>query len=482
MMPSDSLLDALHGLVGQRGLLLGDDARPYCTDWRSLYHGHTPAVVRPGDTAELASVMQLCAARNVPVVPQGGNTGLVGGAVPSEAGDTLVISLQRMNRVRAVDPLDLTLTVEAGITLKAAQDAAAAADCLLPLSISSEGSATIGGVLSTNAGGNTTLRHGNARSQVLGLEVVLADGQVWNGLRRLRKDNTGYCLRQLFVGAEGTLGLITAAVLQLQPAIVESESAFCAVPDPASALELLRRVRRQDPAALTAFEYMSGVGVDLVLRHIQGARLPLPVRAAHYVLLELTTSRHKAGLREQLETVLGRAMEDGVVLDAALADTGAQRDALWSLREEHAEAQKRAGASVKNDISVPISAIPDFLARVGAAIVALDPAIRPAPFGHFGDGNIHYNLIQPEGGDGEAFLARADEMATVVNAVARALDGSFSAEHGVGRLKAGLMTQWRGGPELDTMRRIKEALDPAGLLSPGTLFHVPMPQVGLTVT
>jgi len=467
----DTLLAGLRAIVGSAGLLTDPaDTAAYAEDWRRLYQGRTPAVVRPADAAALAAVMQLCAGRGVAVVPQGGNTSMVAGATPDADGSQIVICTARMNRVRAIDTVDLTMTIEAGVTLKAAQLAAEEAGCLLPLSISSEGSAQIGGVLATNAGGNNTLRYGNARDLVLGLEVVLPDGQVWNGLRSLRKDNTGYCLRQLFVGSEGTLGIITAAVLKLAPRPREYAVALCAVPSPEAALDLLGRFQSHDPGQVQAFEYMSGTGMDFVLRHIPGAVLPLAARAAHYCLVELASPRQKAGLREALETVLEAALEAGVVEDAAIAESEAQRAAIWRLREEHSEAQKREGASVKNDVSVPVSRVPELIRRATAACEALIPGVRAVPFGHMGDGNIHFNLEQPEGADGAAFLGRDHEIMDTVNAVVRDLGGSFSAEHGVGRLKPYMMAEWRGGAELDLMRRIKRALDPRGLMNPGKVI------------
>ena len=466
-----ALLDAIRGVVGERGLLVGDtDTAAYTEDWRRLYRGRTPAVIRPANTAELSQVVCLCAGARAPIVPQGGNTSMVGGATPAADGSEFVLSLARMARIRDIDPLDLTMTVEAGVTLKAAQNAAVDAECLLPLSISSEGSAQIGGVLATNAGGNNTVRYGNARDMVLGLEVVLPDGTVWNGLRRLRKDNTGYCLRQLFVGSEGTLGVITAAVLKLVPRPRETCVALCAVASPDAALQLFSRFQSHDPAAVQAFEYMSGLGIEFVLRHIPGAVLPLARNAQHYVLVELATPRPDAGLRAALETVLEHALEDGLVQDAALAETNAQRVAIWRLREEHSEAQKRAGASVKNDVSVPVSKVPEFIRRATVACEALVAGIRAVPFGHMGDGNIHFNLVQPAGADPVWFLAQDHAIMDTVNQVVRALDGSFSAEHGIGRLKPYMMPDWRGGAELETMRRIKAALDPLGIMNPGKLL------------
>jgi FAD/FMN-containing dehydrogenase len=354
--------------------------------------------------------------------------------------------------------------------LKAAQEAAAEAGCLFPLSLGAEGTATIGGVLSTNAGGNTTVRYGNARELMLGLEVVLPDGRVWNGLRRLRKDNTGYALRHLFVGAEGTLGVITAAVLRLFPRPRETEVAFCAVADEDAALALFRRFRDRDEGAVRAFEYMSGTGVEFALRHVEGCTLPLAAPAGHYALVDLASSRPDAGLRALLEAVLEEALAAGEVLDAAIAESEAQRSALWRIREEHPEAQRREGASVKNDVSVPVSKVPEMIRRCSDALRALIPGSRPVPFGHIGDGNIHMNLQQPEGMDPAAFLARSHDIMEAVNAVVRDLGGSFSAEHGVGRLKTDMMEVWRGGAELDLMRRIKAAVDPAGLMNPGKVL------------
>ncbi len=468
---ASSLIDAIGSVVGERGLLTdAADMAGYLEDWRRLFVGRARAVVRPASTREVAEVVTLCAGAGVPVVPQGGNTSMVGGATPDADGRAIILSLARMNRVRQVDPVDLTMTIEAGATLKAAQIAAGDAGCTLPLSISSEGSAQIGGVLSTNAGGNNTVRYGNARDLVLGLEVVLPDGQSWNGLRRLRKDNTGYCLRQLFVGSEGTLGIITAAVLKLAAQPREIAVALCAVPTAEAALELFARFQANDPGDVQAFEYMSGSGMIFVLRHIQGTTLPLAQPAEHYVLVELATPRPDAELRSALERILETALGDGVVEDAAIAESEAQRVAIWKLREEHSEAQKREGASVKNDVSVPVSKVPSFIRDATAACTSLMPGIRPVPFGHIGDGNIHFNLEQPEGADAVWFLSHDHAIMDTVNDVVRRYDGSFSAEHGVGRLKSYMMPDWRGGVELNLMRRIKAALDPHGIMNPGKLL------------
>jgi FAD/FMN-containing dehydrogenase len=465
------LLDAIRAVVDGRGLLTDPaDTAAYTEDWRRLYRGRTPAVIRPATTEELAQVVRLCAEAGAAVVPQGGNTSMVGGATPTDSGEQFVLSTGRLTRIRDIDPLDLTMTIEAGVTLKAAQNAAAEAGCLLPLSISSEGSANIGGVLAVNAGGNNTVRYGNARDLTLGLEVVLADGTVWNGLRRLRKDNTGYCLRQLFVGSEGTLGIITAAVLKLVPRPREVVVAFCAVPGVAAALDLFGRFQSHDPAAISAFELMSGLGTEFVLRHIEGATLPLAAPAPFYTLVELATPRPDAGLRVALEAVLEGALSDGIVIDAAIAESEAQRAAIWRLREEHSEAQKREGASVKNDVSVPVSKVPEFVRRATEACETLMPGIRAVPFGHMGDGNIHFNLEQPVDAEPTWFLAQDHAIMDAVNEVVRAFDGSFSAEHGIGRLKPYMMPDWRGGAELAVMQRIKAALDPLGIMNPGKVL------------
>ncbi|MFT9258557.1 MAG: FAD-binding oxidoreductase [Acetobacter sp.] len=465
------LHDALLALLGPAGFLTdATDTSPFCTDWRALYHGRCAAVLRPATTEECAQAVALCHDHGVPMVPQGGNTSMVGGATPDGSGRSVVVSTTRMRRVIAIEHTDLTMTVEAGVTLKAAQDAAAAEGLLLPLSISSEGSADIGGILSTNAGGNNTVRYGNARELALGLEAVLPDGTVLDLMRRLRKDNTGYALRQLLIGAEGTLGIITRAIIQLQPAPRARETALCAVADAKAALDLFAAFRREDPSAIQAFEFMSGVSMALVNTLVEGASLPLEQPAPAYALVELASPRAGSSLRDLMEDVLGQALESGLVSDAVLAESETQRLDLWKLREEHAEAQKRAGASVKNDVSVPLPAIPTLIAEATKACEALIPGIRVAPFGHIGDGNIHFNLVQPEGANPETFLARDHDIMDAVAAIVRRLDGSFSAEHGVGQLKTYLMPSWRGGAELTTMHRIKNAMDPTNLMNPGKIF------------
>lgn len=469
---TDTVLPAaLASLLGPAGLITDPaDIAPALSDWRGLYRGTALAVLRPASTAEVAECVKICAAAGIAIVPQGGNTSMVGGATPEGNGRSVVLSLARMNRIRDLDPVDMTMTAEAGVVVKTAQDAAAEANCLFPLSFGGEGTAMVGGILSTNAGGNTTVRYGNARELMLGLEVVLPDGQVWNGLRRLRKDNTGYALRHLFVGAEGTLGIITAATLRLFARPRANEVLFCSVRDEDAALAVFRRFREADETAIRAFEYMSGLGVDFAVKHIPGVSLPLAERADHYILVDLASTRADADLQGLAEQVLGAAMEEGEVLDAVIGGSEAKRQAIWRIREEHPEAQRKEGASVKNDVSVPVSKVPELIRRASAACVALIPGTRPVPFGHMGDGNIHMNLEQPVGMDPAEFLARSHDIMDTVNEVVRDLDGSFSAEHGIGRLKTDMMEAWRGGAELDAMKRIKAALDPAGLMNPGKVL------------
>jgi FAD/FMN-containing dehydrogenase len=465
------LPDALATLLGPAGLLTDPaDIAPALSDWRALYRGAALAVLRPANTQQVADCVRICAEAGIAIVPQGGNTSMVGGATPEGNGRSVVLSLARLNRIRDIDPLDMTMTAEAGVVVKTAQDAAADANCLFPLSFGGEGTAMVGGILSTNAGGNTTVRYGNARELMLGLEVVLPDGQVWNGLRRLRKDNTGYALRHLFVGAEGTLGIITAATLRLFARPRVNEALFCSVADEDAALAVFRRFRDVDETAIRAFEYMSGRGVDFAVKHIPGITLPVAERADHYILVDLASTRADADLQGLAEQVLGAAMESGEVIDAVVGGSEARRQAIWRIREEHPEAQRKEGASVKNDVSVPVSRVPELIRRASAACEALIPGIRPVPFGHMGDGNIHMNLEQPVGMDPEAFLARSHDIMDTVNAVVRDLDGSFSAEHGIGRLKTDMMEAWRGGAELATMQRIKAALDPRGLMNPGKVL------------
>ncbi|NDH64543.1 MAG: FAD-binding oxidoreductase, partial [Alphaproteobacteria bacterium] len=401
------------------------------------------------------------------LVPQGGHTGLCGGAIPHQGAGEIVLSLGRLNRVRGVDPQGFIMTLEAGCTLAAAQQAAADADRLFPLSLASEGSAQIGGVLSTNAGGNAVLRYGNARDLVLGLEVVLADGRIWNGLKALRKDNTGYDLKQLFIGSEGTLGIITAAVLKLFPAPRQQETALAAVPGVAEAVALLSLAREASGDRVSSFELIPRIGLDFVVGHMTGNRDPLAAPSPWYVLIDLTTAAAGSDLHDAMETLLERALEAGLVTDATVARSKAQRDDLWKLREDLSESQKYEGGSIKHDISVPIGRIPEFIAAASASVTALVPGCRPVPFGHMGDGNIHFNVSQPVGMDKQVFLNGWAAMSEKVHDIAAMLGGSISAEHGVGQLKVDEIVRYKSPVEIELMHRLKRTLDPQNTLNPG---------------
>lgn len=468
---SDELNARLRTIVGAANVLEAEaDMAPFLSDWRGRYYGRARAVVRPGDTAEVAAVVAACAQAGVAMVPQGGNTGLCGGATPLVDGAAVVISLARMNRIRALDADNDTLTVEAGCTLAAVQEAAQAAGRLFPLSLASEGSCLIGGNLSTNAGGVQVLRYGNTRELVLGLEVVLPDGRVWDGLRGLRKDNTGYDLKQLFIGAEGTLGIVTAAVLKLFPAIRSRATAWVAVPDPRAAVRLLGMLRAVCGERVSAFEIVGRTALGLVLQHIPGARDPLAGAPAWSVLVELSDPDVDAPLDAQLQAVLGEACAQGLAADAAVAASAAQAQALWALREDISEAQRIEGVSIKHDVSVPVSRIPEFLERAGAALAARWPDVRVVAFGHIGDGNLHYNLSKPAADDNAAFIARAAEVNRIVHDLVCELGGSISAEHGLGQLKREEVLRYKPALEMELMRRVKQAFDPAGLMNPGKVL------------
>jgi FAD/FMN-containing dehydrogenase len=468
---SDELNARLRAIVGAANVLDGEtDMAPFLSDWRGRYHGRARAVVRPRDTAEVAAVVAACAQAGVAMVPQGGNTGLCGGATPLADGAAVVISLARLDRVRALDPDNDTLTVEAGCTLAAVQEAAQAAGRLFPLSLASEGSCLIGGNLSTNAGGVQVLRYGNTRDLVLGLEAVLPDGRVWDGLRGLRKDNTGYDLKQLFIGAEGTLGIVTAAVLKLFPAIRTRATAWVAVADPRAAVRLLGLLRAACGDRVSAFEIVGRTALGLVLRHIPGARDPLAGAPAWTVLVELSDPAVDAPLEAQLEAVLGEAVAQGLASDAAVAASVAQARALWALREDISEAQRIEGVSIKHDVSVPVSRIPEFLERAGAALAARWPDIRVVAFGHIGDGNLHYNLSKAVADDNATFIARTAEVNGIVHDLVCELGGSISAEHGLGQLKREEVLRYKPALEMELMRRVKQAFDPAGLMNPGKVL------------
>lgn len=467
-----ALIEVLRGIVGAAHLLdAGEDCSAFEEDWRGRYKGRALCVVRPADTAEVAAVVAACAIANVPMVPQGGNTGLVGGGVPRTTGDEVLISLARLNKVRAIDPANNTLTVEAGCTLSAVQAAAAEQGRLFPLSLASEGSCQIGGNLASNAGGVQVLRYGNARELTLGLEVVLPDGQVWNGLRGLRKDNTGYDLKHLFIGSEGTLGIITAAVLKLFPMPAQRMVAWVAVPDVSAAIDLLGCLRKRVGERLTAFEIVSAVAHELVLQNIAGAQRPLPGLVPWYALIEMADSDSAADLASLLEQALGDALEAGLISDAAIASNEAQALALWALRENISEAQKKDGISIKHDVSVPVSAIPAFLQQADAALYAAFPGVRIVAFGHAGDGNLHYNPSMPQGGQANLdFIARSAEVNRIVHDIVASLNGSISAEHGLGQLKREEILRYKSSVEMAMMRRIKATFDPCGLMNPGKVL------------
>lgn len=465
------LIAALQLIVGDKHVLTSEfDRAPFELDWRGRYKGQALCVVGPGDTAEVAAVVRACAQHGVAMVPQGGNTGLVGGGVPLEGGNEVVITLSRLNRVRAIDPANNTLTVEAGCTLAAVQAAAAEHDRLFPLSLAAEGSCQIGGNLASNAGGVQVLRYGNTRDLTLGLEVVLPDGQIWDGLRGLRKDNTGYDLKHLFIGAEGTLGIITAAVLKLFPMPRTRAVAWVALASAAEVINLLGNVRAACGERLTAFEIVGRPALELVLQHIARSVDPLRERAACYALIELSDPAADADLQTSLQGVLATEMEAGRIHDAVLAASDAQAQALWSLRENISEAQRLEGISIKHDIAVPISRIPDFLARTDAALCEAFPDVRIVAFGHAGDGNLHYNLSKPAATDNAAFIAQTVAVNRIVHDIVHELGGSISAEHGLGQLKRDEITRYKSPVEMALMRSIKQALDPQGLMNPGKLL------------
>jgi len=467
----NDLIRALTEVVGAPYLLADADAMaPYLTDWRGRYRGTALAVLRPANTGEVAAVVRLCADAGVAMVPQGGNTGLCGGATPLQAGRSVVISLSRLNHVRTVDAGNNTLVVEAGCTLAAVQAAAAEAERLFPLSLASEGSCEIGGNLSTNAGGVHVLRYGNMRELVLGLEVVLPDGRVWDGLRALRKDNTGYDLKQLFIGAEGTLGIITAAVLKLFPRPRVRATGWVAVADPQAAVTLLGRLRDVCGDRVSAFEIIGRSALSLVLKHLPGARAPLADDPEWAVLVELADTAEDAGLDALLERELGAALETGLAVDAALAANLSQAQALWALRENISEAQRIEGVSIKHDISVPVSRIPEFLARAGTLLRARWPEVRIVAFGHIGDGNLHYNLSRPDAQDNARFIATTSEVNRLVHDLVCELGGSISAEHGLGQLKREEVIRYKSALELELMRAVKTSLDPRGLMNPGKVI------------
>jgi FAD/FMN-containing dehydrogenase len=472
---NNTIIEELKGIVGAAGWLSNTrDLEPYLTEWRGLYTGKTPLALFPASTEEVAAIARVCSQHGIAIVPQGGNTGLAGGAIPGLSGrDEILVGLRRMNRVRDLDADNFTMTVDAGCILAALQEHAQDHGLCFPLSMASEGSCQIGGNISTNAGGTNVLRYGNTRELVLGLEAVLPDGSVYEGLSGLRKDNTGYDLKQLFIGAEGTLGIVTAATVKLFPAPRSNSTALLAVADPAAAVQLFRAARTHVGDDMVAFELMPRIALDMVFEHIPGTRDPMDSSHAWYVLMELASARAQEVSDETLTDFLGACFDDALVQDGIVASSEAQRQELWHIRHAISEAQKEAGGSIKHDISVPVSRMPEFLRDADPLMEKLLPGCRPVPFGHLGDGNLHYNVSQPEGMDKQAFVDMWQDFNEVVHGLAVAKGGSFSAEHGIGYLKAGELERLSNSVDLRLMRlmrAVKAALDPGGLMNPGKLL------------
>jgi len=466
----EDAIASLARIVGARNVLTDPaDFAGAMEEPRGLFHGKARALVRPASTAEVSALLSFCHRERLAVVPQGGNTGLVGGQTPDESGAQIILSLQRLDKVREIDVVTDTMIVEAGVTLARAQAAAEGAGRLFPLSLASEGSCTIGGNLSTNAGGIAVIAYGNARDLAIGLEIVLADGRVLNGLGKLRKDNTGYDLKNLFIGAEGTLGIITAAALKLFAPPRSRATAFVGLTDPRQALRLLELARVHAGAAIVSFELMPRIALDLLTGNFPDLRDPLGARHASYVLIELA-SQAEAGLDAVMQALLQAALEQGIIEDASIAASLQQRTDFWRLRETLPEAQKFAGGSIKHDVSVPVGATADFIDAAGAAVLAFMPGARVVAFGHLGDGNIHFNVSQPVGWNKAAFLGQWTAMNEVVHAVVARFYGSISAEHGIGRLKRDLLARTKDPVALETMRAIKATLDPRGILNPGKVL------------
>jgi len=457
--------------VGPKGWTDAPDAlEPWLVDSRGTYRGACALMVMPASTEEVASVVAICSEYGIPIVPQGGNTGRCGGSTPDADGRSILLNLVRMNRIRDVDATDFTMTVEAGCILQTIQTAAEEVDRLFPLSLGAEGSCQIGGNLATNAGGINVLRYGNARELVLGLEVVLPSGEVWQGLRRLRKDNTGYDLKDLFIGSEGTLGIITAAVLRLFPRPKDVATALVALDSTKQAITLLGQAREASGDALTSFEIMARITLETAERHIERATVPLSVPYEWAVLIEFGDTRPEGGATARMESFLEAALEDGLVTDAVIAQSEQQRKDLWFLREAILDGQAFEGEAIKGDISVAVSRIPEFVQRAAVMLEQAMPGIRPFPFGHVGDGNLHYNLSQPVGMDPDAFKAEKPRITKLLNDLVHEMEGSISAEHGIGQLKRDLLPRYKDALDLKLMRQIKATLDPKGLMNPGKLL------------
>ena len=464
----EKVLARLREAAGPNGWIeTPQEMEPYLVEQRGYYQGSCALVVRPNTTEAVAEIIKICSEAGVPVTPQSGNTGLMGGGVP-EGG--IVLNLSRMNKIRDLDRLNFTMTVEAGCILAAIQDAAQDAGCLFPLSLGAEGSCQIGGNLSTNAGGVNVLQYGNARDLVLGLEVVMPDGRIWHGLRGLRKDNTGYDLKQLFVGAEGTLGVITAAVLKLFPDPKSKETAMAAGKSPTEMLELFSTIRNLFGENLTAFEIIPRVAIDLVTQHIPETSDPFEVSYSFYALVELSSARADETLRDAFETILGQALEKEIIENAVIASSEAQAKQLWRIRETVPEAERLEGASIKHDVSVPVSKVAAFLEQAGTIVSDTVPEARLVSFGHLGDGNIHFNISQPAGVDPSEFLSHRHNISRQVLDLVVSMGGSFSAEHGIGRQKRKELAHYKAGIEVDLMNTIKSALDPKGIMNPGKII------------
>jgi FAD/FMN-containing dehydrogenase len=469
-----STIKQLEQIVGDVQVLTGEAMSPYLVDWRGRYRGEALAVVRPGSTNEVAAVMQLCHTQKIPVVPSGGNTGLCGGATPDGTGLAIVLCLARLNKVRAIDTDNDTITVEAGCILQSVQEAARAADRLFPLSLAAEGSCTIGGNLATNAGGTQVLRYGNTRELALGLEVVTPQGEVWHGLRGLRKDNTGYDLRDLYIGSEGTLGVITAATMKLYPMPVAQRTAMLALNSLEDAIAVLSRARAGFGASLTGFEVMMGSALQAVVRLFPQQRLPFEGPSAQspwFAILELSDSESAEHAQARFETVLGEAIEQGLVIDAAIAENMAQSKAIWHLRESIPLAEAELGKSIKHDVSIPISLIGKFVETTNSALQDKFPGVQNIVFGHLGDGNLHYNVARAPHQTEQELLDTQYEVYQLVHDSVHAHQGSISAEHGVGQLKRDELTRYKSELELRLMKQIKQALDPHGLMNPGKVLQ-----------
>jgi FAD/FMN-containing dehydrogenase len=465
--PSPAAIDELKAALGPAGWSQDPfTLAPHLTEWRGRWTGETPILLTPGSTEDVAKAVAICAAHGVAIIPQGGNTGLVGGQIPF--GEVL-LSTRRLRAVRDVTPLDDAMTLEAGITLLEAQQHAAAADRFFPLSLAAEGTATIGGVISTNAGGTQVLRYGMMRDQVLGIEAVMPNGEIFNGLKRLRKDNTGYDLKQLLIGAEGTLGVVTAATLKLYPVMRSRAVAMVALETAAASVELLARARAETGGGVEAFELMKRLGADLVIKNIPDTRWPLDPIPEWSVLIEIASGT-PGGAEAQLDTLLEVAFEEGLITDAAIAQNDSQRAAFWRLREEHSAALKPEGGGWKHDVSVPISRIADFIDEASAAVERFHPGARVSVFGHVGDGNLHYDILPAVGEDIPAFIGRWKEGSQVVHDVVARYDGSISAEHGLGRLKTDEVRKYKSRLEVETMAAIRRAIDPKRIMNPAVLF------------